>query len=220
VIAVPLNTRLTAVELDHVRIDANSRGLIRHSSLPVPTVQPPWQRVIDEEPLDVASNSCGDPIYDTNAILALIYTSGTIGRPRCRAESRKCPCERPLSQLLDAVQGRHGLSPRGADVSRDRLPGTVLEDSTENVMKCKELRFMACRAQKCEHQRAGQMPRCQEHLPGGPHITNRDKCTTSTGKSVANVRGRGLIDSEYLSVFCSSSKKSAAFNVWHVSCSA
>ena len=47
VIAVPLNTRLTAVELDHVLTDASPRGLIRHSSLPVPTVQPPWQRVID-----------------------------------------------------------------------------------------------------------------------------------------------------------------------------
>ena len=82
VIAVPLNTRLTAVELDHVLTDASPRGLIRHSSLPVPTVQPPWQRVIDEEPLDVSSNSCGDPIYDTKAILALIYTSGTTGRPK------------------------------------------------------------------------------------------------------------------------------------------
>src|SRR5271154_7569895 len=49
VIAVPLNTRLTAVELDHVLTDASPRGLIRHSSLPVPTVQPPWLRVIDEE---------------------------------------------------------------------------------------------------------------------------------------------------------------------------
>ena len=39
VIAVPLNTRLTAVELDHVLTDASPRGLIRHSSLPVPTVQ-------------------------------------------------------------------------------------------------------------------------------------------------------------------------------------
>jgi acyl-CoA synthetase (AMP-forming)/AMP-acid ligase II len=82
VIAVPLNTRLTAVELDHVLTDASPRGLIRHSSLPVPTVHPPWQRVIDKEPLDVSSNSCGDPIYDTNAILALIYTSGTTGRPK------------------------------------------------------------------------------------------------------------------------------------------
>ena len=82
VIAVPLNTRLTPVELDHVLTDASPRGLIRHSSLPVPTVQPPWQRVIDEEPLDVSSNSCGDPIYDAKAILALIYTSGTTGRPK------------------------------------------------------------------------------------------------------------------------------------------
>src|ERR1700746_461515 len=63
VIAVPLNTRLAAAELDHVLTDASPRGLIRHSSLPVPTVQLPWQRVIDEEPLDVSSNSCGDPIY-------------------------------------------------------------------------------------------------------------------------------------------------------------
>src|SRR6266540_4742761 len=69
VIAVPLNTRLSAIEIDHVLADASPRGLIRHSSLPIPTVQPPWQRVIDEEPLDVSSNSCGDPIYDTNAIL-------------------------------------------------------------------------------------------------------------------------------------------------------
>src|SRR5881392_591287 len=53
VIAVPLNTRLSAVELDHVLTDASPRGLIRHSSLPVPTVQHPWQRVLDEEPLDV-----------------------------------------------------------------------------------------------------------------------------------------------------------------------
>jgi acyl-CoA synthetase (AMP-forming)/AMP-acid ligase II len=82
VIAVPLNTRLTAVELDHVLTDASPRGLIRHSSLPVPTVQTPWQIVIDEEPLDVPSNSSGDPIYDPSAILALIYTSGTTGRPK------------------------------------------------------------------------------------------------------------------------------------------
>ena len=88
VIAVPLNTRLTAVELDHVLTDARPRGLIRHSSLPVPTVQPPWQRVIDEEPLDVSSNSCGDPIYDTKAILALIYTSGTTGRPKGVADRK------------------------------------------------------------------------------------------------------------------------------------
>src|SRR5207302_748140 len=84
VIAVPLNTRLTAVELDHVLTDASPRGLIRHSSLPVPTVQLPWQRVIDEEPLDVSPLTLpspptaggegrvrgGDTIYDAKAILA------------------------------------------------------------------------------------------------------------------------------------------------------
>src|SRR6266702_2228742 len=39
VIAVPLNTRLSGVEIDRVLTDANPRGLIRHSSLPVPTVR-------------------------------------------------------------------------------------------------------------------------------------------------------------------------------------
>jgi long-subunit acyl-CoA synthetase (AMP-forming) len=45
-------------------------------------VQPPWHRAIDEEPLDVPSNSCGDPSYDPEAIVTLIYTSGTTGRPK------------------------------------------------------------------------------------------------------------------------------------------
>src|SRR5256885_8585324 len=53
VIAVPLNTRLAAAELDHVLTDASPRGLIWHSPLPLPTRPPPWQRGIDEEPLDV-----------------------------------------------------------------------------------------------------------------------------------------------------------------------
>src|SRR5467141_4011409 len=82
VIVVPLNTRLTAVELDHVLTDASPRGLIRHSSLPVPTVQLPWQRVIDEEPLDVQSDAYPDALYDPEAILALVYTSGTTGKPK------------------------------------------------------------------------------------------------------------------------------------------
>src|SRR3989440_11086490 len=82
VVAVPLNTRLWAVEIDRVLTDANSRGLIRHSSLPVPTAQVPWQVVLDQEPLDRRSDSIPDPIYDPHAILALIYTSGTTGRPK------------------------------------------------------------------------------------------------------------------------------------------
>ncbi len=82
VVAVPLNTRLSAVEINRVLTDANPRGLIRHSSLPVPTVQVSWQVVLDQDPLDVRDNSLPDPIYDPDAILALIYTSGTTGRPK------------------------------------------------------------------------------------------------------------------------------------------
>ena len=82
VIAVPLNTRLSVKEIDGILSDANPRGLIRHSSLPIPTAQVSWQLVLDQEPLDVQSDSVPDPIYDSNAILALIYTSGTTGRPK------------------------------------------------------------------------------------------------------------------------------------------
>jgi len=82
VTAVPLNTRLAAKEIDGIFTDAQPRGLIRHSSLPVPTAQVPWQLVLDQDPLDVQSDSIPDPIYDPNAILALIYTSGTTGRPK------------------------------------------------------------------------------------------------------------------------------------------
>jgi len=82
VIVIPLNTRLSAVEIDHVLADASPRGLIRHSSLPVPTVELLWQLVLDQEPLDVQSDSCPDAIYDPEAILALVYTSGTTGKPK------------------------------------------------------------------------------------------------------------------------------------------
>jgi acyl-CoA synthetase (AMP-forming)/AMP-acid ligase II len=82
VIAVPLNTRLSAAEIDHVLVDASPHGLIRHSSLPVPTVRLPWELVLDEEPLDLARESAPDAIYDPEAILALVYTSGTTGHPK------------------------------------------------------------------------------------------------------------------------------------------
>src|ERR1700719_4302659 len=61
VIAVPLNTRLSAKEIDGILSDANPRGLIRHSSLAVPTAQVSWQRVIHQDPLDVQSDSIPDP---------------------------------------------------------------------------------------------------------------------------------------------------------------
>jgi len=47
VIAVPLNTRLSLTEIDHVLADASPRGFIRHSSIAVPAVALPWQRVLD-----------------------------------------------------------------------------------------------------------------------------------------------------------------------------
>jgi long-chain acyl-CoA synthetase len=82
VIVVPVNARLSVAEIDHILADASPHGIVRHSSLPAPTVQLPWQRVLDAEPLDAAGASCQDPIYDPDSILALIYTSGTTGRPK------------------------------------------------------------------------------------------------------------------------------------------
>jgi len=82
VTAVPVNVRLSETEINHVIADASPRGLIRHSSLPVPTVKLSWQRVLDQEPLEVKSDGHPEPIYDPEAILALIYTSGTTGHPK------------------------------------------------------------------------------------------------------------------------------------------
>jgi long-chain acyl-CoA synthetase len=82
VTAVPLNARFSAAEIDRVLTDATPRGLIRHSSLPAPTVQLSWEQVLDVEPLDGASGGCPAAIYDPEAVLALIYTSGTTGRPK------------------------------------------------------------------------------------------------------------------------------------------
>ncbi len=82
VTVVPLNTRLSVSELDHILADANPRGLIRSASLPAPTVKVAWQLVLDEAPMDVQRASHPDAIYDPDAILTLIYTSGTTGRPK------------------------------------------------------------------------------------------------------------------------------------------
>ena len=82
VIVVPLNTRLSQVEIDRVLADANPRGMVRHSTLPAPTVRLSWQRVIDKEPLEVRDNLHTNVFYDPEAVLALIYTSGTTGRPK------------------------------------------------------------------------------------------------------------------------------------------
>ncbi len=82
VIAVPLNTRLSAVEIDRVLADANPRGLVRHSALPVPRTPIAWERVLDQQPWEPSDYSAPEVHYDPEAILALIYTSGTTGRPK------------------------------------------------------------------------------------------------------------------------------------------
>ena len=82
VTAVPLNTRLSATEIDRVLADATPRGLIRHSSLPAPTLRLAWERVLDVEPLEVRGGDFPAAIYDPEAILVLIYTSGTTGSPK------------------------------------------------------------------------------------------------------------------------------------------
>jgi long-chain acyl-CoA synthetase len=81
-IIVPLNTRLSVSEIDHILSDATPRGLARHSTLAVPTVRVPQELVIDKQPLNIASNSAPEPIYDPDAVFALIYTSGTTGLPK------------------------------------------------------------------------------------------------------------------------------------------
>src|SRR5215469_13311238 len=82
VIVVPLNTRLSAVEIERVLADANPLGLVRHSALPVPAMRIPWVRVLDQEPWEPSDDLPPEVHYDPEAILALIYTSGTTGRPK------------------------------------------------------------------------------------------------------------------------------------------
>src|ERR1700727_749160 len=82
VIAVPLNIRLSAKEIDRVLEDARPHGIVRHSSVAVPRVQLSWQQVIDQEPLSIRSDPAPKMFYDPDAVLGLIYTSGTTGQPK------------------------------------------------------------------------------------------------------------------------------------------
>jgi acyl-CoA synthetase (AMP-forming)/AMP-acid ligase II len=82
IIVVPINTRLSAVEIDHVLADAAPRGLVRHSALPTPTGHVPIEFVLDQGHLDGGSGPCPEPCYEPDAVLALLYTSGTTGQPK------------------------------------------------------------------------------------------------------------------------------------------
>jgi acyl-CoA synthetase (AMP-forming)/AMP-acid ligase II len=81
VIAVPINTRYVGAEIDRLLEDARPRGLIRHSKFPAPTVRLEWEHVIDLDPLDeIEGEPYAGEFYDPEAILVLLYTSGTTGR--------------------------------------------------------------------------------------------------------------------------------------------
>jgi long-chain acyl-CoA synthetase len=83
VIAVPINTRYAGAEIDRVLVDARPRGLIRHSRFPAPTVSLDWEHVIDLAPLnEIDEQPHTGEFYDPDAILALLYTSGTTGQPK------------------------------------------------------------------------------------------------------------------------------------------
>jgi acyl-CoA synthetase (AMP-forming)/AMP-acid ligase II len=83
VIAVPINTRYTGAEIDRLLKDARPRGLIRHSKFPTPTAALELELVIDVDPLDeVEDEPYVGEFYDPDAILVLLYTSGTTGAPK------------------------------------------------------------------------------------------------------------------------------------------
>ena len=82
VIAVPINVRLSTLEIDNVLADSSPRGIVRHSTLPQPNTRLSWDIVLDRDGLMGSDGTCPDACYDPDAVLALIYTSGTTGRPK------------------------------------------------------------------------------------------------------------------------------------------
>ncbi len=57
-------------------------GLVRHSSLPDPSVKLEWHWVLDEAPLMAGPSLECKPLCDGEASLCLLYTSGTTGQPK------------------------------------------------------------------------------------------------------------------------------------------
>src|ERR1700761_546065 len=81
--AVPINTRYAGAEIDRLLEDSQPRGLIRHSMFPPPTVRLSWEHLIDLEHLEeIDDQPYTGEFYDPDAILALLYTSGTTGQPK------------------------------------------------------------------------------------------------------------------------------------------
>jgi acyl-CoA synthetase (AMP-forming)/AMP-acid ligase II len=83
VIVVPINTRYAGAEIDRLLEDARPRGLIRHSKFTGSTVSLDWEHMIDLAPLDDAEEEpYAGEFYDPDAILVILYTSGTTGAPK------------------------------------------------------------------------------------------------------------------------------------------
>src|SRR5438270_7152269 len=58
IIVVPINTRLSTPETDHVLADASPRGLIRHSKFPAPSICVPLALVLDQAHVDRLRGPC------------------------------------------------------------------------------------------------------------------------------------------------------------------
>lgn len=82
IVAVPLNTRYAAAELDEVLEDCRPKGLIRHAALPAPSQHVPWIHVIDDMPLEESDSASPEIFYGPDETFGLFYTSGTTGRAK------------------------------------------------------------------------------------------------------------------------------------------